>query len=131
MSVQAMSTFQKRLKSLMNEYVHYVYKMTSQFPKQELFGSVSQFRRAAMSVVLNYIEGFTRRRKKVQLNSYETSYGSLHESIYLFGFSLEENWISQEQYNCGTKLADEIGAMLWSEIENAERSIKKENNKIN
>lgn len=88
---------------------------------------MQQLRRAALSVILNYIEGFTRRRKKIQLNFFEISYGSLHESMYLLEFALEENWIDQNQYDKGYKLADEIGAMLWSEIESTENSIKKFN----
>lgn len=111
----------------MNEYVHFVYTVTHQFPREELYGSVQQLRRVALSVILNYIEGFTRRRKKVQLNFFEISYGSLHESMYLLEFALEENWINQDEYNKGYKLADEIGAMLWSETESTENSIKQFN----
>jgi len=116
MSVLAMSPFQKKLKSKMNVYVHAVYKLKKYFPKEELYGSVSQLRRSALSVILNYVEGFTRQRKKVQLIFFETSYGSLHESIYLIEFALEERWIKQEYYDYCFKLADEIGAMLWTEI---------------
>lgn len=118
-----MSPFQRKLKSLMNEYVHFIYKITKNFPREELYSSLQQVRRAALSVILNYIEGFARKRKKVQLNFFETSYGSLQESMYLLEFALEENWTNQEQYNMGFKLGDEIGAMLWSEIESTEKSI--------
>ncbi|MBU1895366.1 four helix bundle protein [Patescibacteria group bacterium] len=127
MSVQAMSQFQKRLKFLMNEYVHFVYKITGKFPKEELFSSVSQFRRATMSVILNYIEGFSRIREKVQLNLFETSYGSLNESKYLLEFCFDEKWIEKIEYDLGEKLTDEIGAMLWSEIQKVRLTVKGNN----
>jgi len=54
--------FKENLKKKMNEYVHFVYKITRSFPKEELYGTTSQLRRSALSVVLNYIEGFARRK---------------------------------------------------------------------
>ena len=52
--------FSDKLKRKMDEYVHLVYKLTRKFPKEELYGTTSQLRRAALSVILNYIEGFAR-----------------------------------------------------------------------
>jgi len=40
-----MSEFQDKLKIKMDEYVHFVYNVTRQFPKEELYGSISQWRR--------------------------------------------------------------------------------------
>jgi len=117
MSIEAMSPFQKKLKQKMDVYVHAVYRLTHSFPKQEMYGSSSQVRRAALSVVLNYIEGFARKRKKVKKNHFEISYGSLNESQYILAFALEEKWIPSEQYDFIYKIGDEIGAMLWTEIE--------------
>ena len=119
-----MSPFQNKLKRLMDEYVHYTYKIVKNFPKDELFSSTSQLKRAALSVILNFIEGYSRRRPKVQLNFYETSYGSLGESRYLYHFALVENWIRKEQYDYSINIADEIGKMLWSEIKSTEEKIK-------
>ncbi len=113
-----------QLKHKMDEYVHFIYKVSKQFPKEELYGSISQIRRAALSIILNYIEGYARRRPAVQLNFFETSYGSLKESEYLLQFSIDENWIVREDCNQGLKLADEIGAMLWTEITALEKSLK-------
>ncbi len=112
-----MSEFHKKLKLKMDEYAHLVYNFTKNFPRQELFGITSQLRRAALSVILNYIEGYARNRNKVHKNFLEISYGSLKESMYLLHFSLIEGYLTQEQYNQTAKLADEIGAMLWKSIE--------------
>lgn len=105
--------FSEQLKIKMDEYAHLVYKITKDFPKSEIYGVVSQLRRAALSVILNYIEGFARQKKAVKNNFWEISYGSLKESKYLLHFSLTEKYFNQTDYDKTIKLADEIGAMLW------------------
>ena len=102
-----------------------MYNVTRQFPKEELYGSISQWRRASLSIILNYIEGYARKKPLVHLNFMEISYGSLKESKYLLYFSQKENFISANEYNMGLIMIDEIGAMLWKEISDLEKSIKK------
>jgi len=55
--------FHDILKKKMDEFVHLVYCITKDFPKSELFGATSQLRRAALSVILNYIEGYARKKE--------------------------------------------------------------------
>ena len=43
-----MTPFQEKLKLLMDEYVHFVYQVTKEFPKEEIYSSVSQWRRATL-----------------------------------------------------------------------------------
>ncbi len=105
----------------MHKYVKFIYKITKKFPKDELYGVTSQIRRSSISVILNYIEGYARRKGydcKVYKNFLEISYGSLKESKYLLYFSLEENYISKEEYNEGFAMADKIEKMLWPVIKN-------------
>ena len=111
-------TFHNQLRNKMNDYAHGVYRLTRDFPKEELYGVISQLRRASLSVVLNYVEGYARNRNKVHKNFLETSYGSLQESKYLLSFSFEEKFLSKSDYAKLEKLADEIGAMLWGTIRN-------------
>ena len=120
----APETFHQELKRLMNEYAHTVYKVSRTFPKEELYGSTNQLRRASLSVILNYIEGYARRRPATQLTFFETAYGSLKESSYLLDFSKDEGWLYINDYDSAKKLVDEIGAMLWTEIKNLDNSIK-------
>lgn len=119
-----MNEYQEKLKIKMDKYVHFVYGITNTFPRSELYGSTSQIRRAALSVILNYIEGYARKKSLVRLNFLEISYGSLQESKYLLYFALTEKYINKNNYDIGIKLAEEIGAMLWKEINNLEKSIK-------
>lgn len=106
-------TFHEQLKEKMDNYAHDVYAATRTFPKEEMFGVTSQLRRAALSVILNYIEGYARNRDKVHKNFLGISYGSLQESKYLLAFSSKEAYLPKESYDKLVKLADDIGAMLW------------------
>lgn len=116
-------TFHKKLQAKMDELVHIIYSATKSFPKEELYGVTSQLRRASLSVVLNYIEGFARKRNLVMINFLEISYGSLKETKYLLKFSNEEGYLKKDDFEKALSLAEEIGAMLWRTIEN----IKKKN----
>jgi four helix bundle protein len=121
-----MTEFQEKLKVKMDEYVKLVYSLTSKFPKEEIYGSANQWRRAALSVILNYIEGYARRRLLVRYNFIETSYGSFKESKYLQNFAKTQNYISETEYSKCVKLSEEIGAMLWTEIISIEKSLKRQ-----
>jgi four helix bundle protein len=105
--------FREKLKEKMDKYVHFIYQLTRNFPEEEKYGVISQIRRASLSIILNFIEGYARMQKNTQRNFLEISYGSLKESKYLLYFSLVEKYISKQEYNKGLKMVDEIGAMLW------------------
>lgn len=113
-------TYHERLKQQMDAYVHLIYKLTKTFPEDERYGVTSQLRRAALSVILNYIEGYARGGGKIYKNFLEISFGSLKESSYLLDFSLAEHYIFQEQYKIAKDLAEEIGAMLWGTMKHLE-----------
>ena len=56
-----------------------IYGATGKFPKSELYGLVSQLRRAAVSVEACIAEGFSRFHYKDRLNFYYDARGSLGE----------------------------------------------------
>jgi len=114
-----METYHEKLKVKMDKYAHEVYRVTKIFPREEIYGITSQLRRASLSVILNYIEGFARRRRdncKVYKNFLEIGYGSLKESKYLLYFSFTEKYLSENEYKKLIESADEIGAMLYKTI---------------
>ena len=106
--------YHDQLKVYMKQYVHGVYDVTEKFPKSEVFGSTSQIRRASLSVLLNYVEGFARKRGAVMKNFYEISYGSLKETQILLEFSYERKYISKEEFSKLFDLGDQIGKMIWA-----------------
>lgn len=101
----------------MDEYAHLVYRFTKKFPREEVYGVTSQIRRAALSVILNFIEGFARIRPQVKKNFWETAYGSLKESKYLLHFSMVEGYLEKNEYDRAIKIAEQIGAMLWKALD--------------
>ncbi len=110
---ETQKTYHETLKEKMEEFCHLVYKISRKFPKEELYGITSQFRRAGISVALNYIEGYARIKSKVHKNFIEISYGSLKEALFLIKFCFEEKFISEEEFLQLNNLAEEIGRMLW------------------
>lgn len=105
--------YHDELKDLMDDYVHRIYKLAKDFPREELYGVTSQLRRATLSVILNYIEGYARQGEATYKNFLRISYGSLKESRYLLGFSLKEGYLKEVDCLEAEKMADRIGAMLW------------------
>ena len=113
-----MLDYQKQLKIKMNDLAHKVYQTTKILPHHERYGLTSQINRASLSVILNYIEGYARVKKGYRINFLEMSYGSLKETQYLLHFIYIEKFINKENFDRLFSLADEIGAMLWTEIKN-------------
>lgn len=65
-----------------HQFVLDVYRLTENFPKQELFGLTSQFRRAAISIPANFAEGFKKNGKAYKVRFYNIAQGSLEECRY-------------------------------------------------
>jgi len=56
-----------------------IYKITKNFPPDELFAITNQLRRSASSISANIAEGFGRQTNKDKLHFYVIAYGSLLE----------------------------------------------------
>jgi len=65
-----------------HQFVLSVYKMTKDFPKDEMYGLTSQFRRAAVSIAANIAEGFRKNGLLDKLRFYNIAQGSLEECRY-------------------------------------------------
>lgn len=109
--------FHDILKQKADDFAFCVYNITKNFPREEIYGITSQLRRASLSVILNYIEGYARIGDKQYKNFLRMSYGSLKESKYLIYFSYREEYINKGDYNKLINLTEEIGAMLWKTIQ--------------
>jgi four helix bundle protein len=63
-------------------FVLWTYKFTDQFPKHEVYGLASQFRRAAVSIPANIAEGFRRQTSIEKSRFLNIAQGSLEECRY-------------------------------------------------
>lgn len=78
-------------------YVKFIYKLTSSFPKDELFAMTSQLRRAAVSITSNIAEGTSRISLKEQIRFMEIAYGSALETYCQLISAYDLHFITQEQ----------------------------------
>ena len=88
-----------------------VYRMSGEFPREELFGLTSQLRRAAVSVPANIAEGFKRRGKADKARFFNISQGSLEECRYYLILARD---LRYTQTDHGVDAIDEISRMLDS-----------------
>ena len=65
-----------------HSFVLSVYEATKAFPREEIYGLTSQFRRAAVSVPANIAEGFKKRGKADKAKFMNIAQGSLAECRY-------------------------------------------------
>lgn len=94
-----------------HEHVLKVYKLTEDFPKSELYGLVSQYRRAAVSIAANIAEGFKKPSKKDKIRYLNISTGSLEECRYYSLLSKDLKYVNERPF---VTLTDEIGKLLNS-----------------
>ena len=75
-----------------HQFVLLVYKTTEEFPKHEIFGLTSQFRRAAVSIAANIAEGYKKKEHKNKLNFLNIAHSSLEECRYYVILSRHLNY---------------------------------------
>lgn len=76
-----------------------IYKITKNFPKEELYSLVDQIRRAAISITSNITEGFSRQSYKEKVQFYYMSLGSLTELQNQLLVSRDLGYISKAEFN--------------------------------
>lgn len=96
-----------------DELAKAVYKVTSKFPKYELYGITSQLRRASLSVPLNIVEGHSRNNKNEFRQFLRIALGSLTETEYLLEFTKEQGYLNEAEYESLIKLRGRVGSLLW------------------
>jgi four helix bundle protein len=74
------------------------YSLTKKFPKEEIFGLVSQMRRAVVSITSNIVEGFGRKGYKEKVQFYYLAQGSLIELTNQIIISRDIKYISEGEY---------------------------------
>ena len=81
---------------LADQLVLLVYKQTTNFPKEELFGLTSQMRRAAVSVASNIVEGCARDSLADYVRFLNLAYGSVRELEYQISLAIRLGYLPDE-----------------------------------
>jgi four helix bundle protein len=102
-------------------FVLAVYKCTSTFPREEVYGLTSQLRRAAVSIPANISEGAARAASRDFLRFLRISFGSLSETETLLIIAKELGYIKAIDFD---ELAGKI-KKLSSQISGLSNSISR------
>lgn len=89
-----------------------IFLLTSQFPKSELYGLVSQMRRAAVAIPSNIAEGHGRKSYNEYRHYFSIAYGSVLELETQLLLSKQLNMTAIELFSQGEKLHTEVAKML-------------------
>src|SRR5437660_1267087 len=96
------------------DLVEQVYRLTRDFPKQELYGLANQLRRAAVSIPSNIAEGQTRSHVKEFLQFLSMAQGSLAEVQTQIELAGRLNFLSPEQIEPALQHADSLAKQLYA-----------------
>lgn len=75
-----------------------IYKITKDFPKEEIYGLTSQIRRAASSVAACIVEGHSKNTKKEFVKFLYDARASAAETEYHLLLSKDLNYLGQNEY---------------------------------
>lgn len=99
-----------------HDFTLYTYRLTSHFPKEEVYALVSQMRRAVSSIPMNIAEGCGRKSKADFAHFLTISLGSSNEIDYQFLLAKDLKYITEEEFHTAQLKVGEIRAMLISLI---------------
>ena len=94
------------------ELVKEIYRLTREFPKEEIYGLTSQIRRAVCSISLNIAEGSGNGTDKEFRRYLEIALRSDYEVVTCLEIAFKLNYCSEEDFQRLTLEADEIAAMI-------------------
>ena len=94
------------------ELVVETYKVSREFPKEELYGLTSQMRRAAVSVPANIAEGQGRRLSGEFIHFLGNARGSLLELETHLEIALRLGYIEEKKYQPVQDQIQEVGRIL-------------------
>jgi four helix bundle protein len=94
------------------DFVTEIYRITEAFPKTELYGLISQIRRAAISIPSNIAEGSSRRSKPDYLQFLKISRGSCAEVETQLIISKNLKFLNEDDYLKLNERIIEISKML-------------------
>ena len=97
----------------MRELLVLTYELMKKLPNNEEFGLKSQMRRAAVSVISNFVEGYLKRSKKEKLHFMDIAETSLSELEAQSEICLILKYWSNDDYLKFDKKRSEVGFFLF------------------
>lgn len=94
------------------QLVEEVFVLTNNFPKSEIYGIISQMRRAAVSIPSNIAEGYGRKSSKEYSQFYSIAYGSALELETQLIIAKKLRFGDEKNYNKSEDLLEEVLRML-------------------
>ena len=111
---------------LADEVALMVYEVTRVYPREEVYGLVSQMRRAAVSVPSNIVEGCARESESEYVRFLEIAFASLRELHYQAGLSTQLGFLEGENaLRCEEKMVETekvLGSLVRSRRGKLKRS---------
>ena len=90
-----------------------MYRISKEFPREELYGLTSQFRRAGVSIPANIAEGFKKRGCHDKARFMNIAQGSLEECRYYLILANDLGYGDTKQLS---QQLDEVGRLLVSYV---------------
>jgi len=94
------------------QLVKVVYRLTEKFPKSEMFGLVSQMRRASVSIPANLAEGYSRKHRPEYVQFARIAYGSGAELETFLVLTKELDFAESAEITKVEAMLDEVMRML-------------------
>jgi len=89
-----------------------LYRITTKFPREEMFGLTGQMRRASASIPANIAEGYERKHRKEYLQYLYIAKGSLGELDTFMLLSRDIGYLSQDDFDKLNAIRQETMKML-------------------
>ena len=104
------------------EFIKLIYKGTENFPRSEILGLQSQIRRAAISYLLNIVEGHRRKSQKDFLKFLNIAEASLTEVEACLEIALDLEFISEQVYEELESKRKELAIMTRAFVKGVQNS---------
>jgi four helix bundle protein len=94
-----------------------IYRLTKTFPKEEIYGLISQMRRAAVSHMSNIAEGNQRKGMQEKIHFFEIALSSLTELDNQIDLSLDLNYLTRPEYDLLIELVNKCAYLTFHLME--------------
>jgi len=104
------------------DLVEACYRLTTSFPKEELYGLTSQIRRASVSIPSNLAEGHSRRSTGAYINHVSIALGSHGELETCIEIAIRLGFVSSTDVDAVVAQSSSVGRLLYGLHKSLERN---------